>query len=194
MATSDTRGIVRFLPFKRFGGEFGRAREWAPVLEAVPRAEGFVIETSTAVFAATLRFYPGRPDSGDYEIHRRGRVAANAMEKGRTESVEVVTNDNRLPELMWFPTRYAIVTVGSEWPHSCLIWHVGLTISYCRRTEQALDPFDSPSASRRLAHGRPSDSLFALRRLAHGRPAPLSPPAWQTTTVGVRDVPAAWMA
>jgi hypothetical protein len=73
-----------------------------------------------------LRFCPGRPEAGDYEIHHRLRGRA---ERGRTlklEEVPVDEKDERVSMLTPFMVRYFVVTAADDRARSKLVWLVGL--------------------------------------------------------------------
>ena len=100
--------------------------DWPCVQTAIRRGDLFVIETTMPNFRATLRFSPAKPETGDYEIHHRPR---GGVERGRTVKVTAVPaddKDGRVSMLSSFPTRYAVVTVGAERPHSRKMWLFGL--------------------------------------------------------------------
>ena len=100
--------------------------DWPRIQTAIRRGDLFVVETSTPIFMATLRFCPERPDAGDYQIHHRPR---GGIERGHTVKVVPVSadaTDTRVTMLTPFPTRYVIATVGSERPHARIVWLVGL--------------------------------------------------------------------
>ena len=85
--------------------------DWPRVHTAILRGGMFVIEATTPSYDVMLRFYPAKPDGGDYEIHHnlpRGKV-----EKGHTIRVLEVrsdTTEERVAMLKPFNVRYFIVT------------------------------------------------------------------------------------
>jgi hypothetical protein len=101
---------------------------WPRVHEAIHRGGEFVIETRRPEFTAILHFWPEQPDKGHYEI--RYHPARRPVERGITKKVTAVSADeadSRLSMLKPYATRYAVITVGSERPHSKMAWRIGLT-------------------------------------------------------------------
>ena len=135
--------------------------DWSRVHTAIRRAGLFVIETRTPCFAATLRFCPDRAGEGDYEIHRQPRFG---VERGRTVRVSVVADDEAnacAAMLKPFATRFCVVTVRTDRPHTKLIWLVGL------RDFRSFDE-TAETASARLA-AREERREAAIRRRQSNR-------------------------
>ncbi|MDB6173203.1 MAG: hypothetical protein JWL59_2514 [Chthoniobacteraceae bacterium] len=100
--------------------------DWPRVHTAFRKGGVFVVEASTPNLHATLRFFPERPHTGDYEIHNR---LNHRVERGRTITVRPVPlsePDQIISILAPFPTRYAVVTASSDCPPRRLMWLVGL--------------------------------------------------------------------
>jgi hypothetical protein len=110
-------------PPKPVGNPVG---DWPRVREAICRDGVFVIETSTPSFTAMLRFCPGKPDQGDYEIHY---LPHGGVEKGRTYEVKPVRKEESeepAAMLTQFAVRYVAYTRPTDRARTQKIWLVGL--------------------------------------------------------------------
>ncbi len=128
---SSAAGIVQFMGQDLFANppaeqQLGieKVDQWHEVQAVGRRGDLYLIEASLPALRLKLRFSPGQPANGDYEIHpTRGGV-----ERGRTQTVKATAihvSDLRFSRLAKFPVRYELVTVASESPHEKKVWIVG---------------------------------------------------------------------
>ena len=97
---------------------------WQEIDTVNRRGDLYHVEASTPALRLKLRFNPGNPANGDYEIHS----TRAEVERGRTESVKqtgIHATDLRFAKLAKFPVRYQLVTIASESPHSKKVWILG---------------------------------------------------------------------
>ncbi len=100
---------------------------WPRVHTAIRRGGFFLIEASTPNVSLMLKFCPGQPEAGRYEI-RRGRY--EDVERGHTVRLKEVPSDetdNRVSMLTPFVIRYFIVTEPEIAHRTRLVWLLGLS-------------------------------------------------------------------
>lgn len=145
--TPEEYGILRFQPVQNFidpllgvgrdaridalmdlldhGTVQDSAADWTRISRALRRNRLFVLEASTPVWSALLRFDPSNANCGDYRITRQRSARP---EVGRIESVKAVSTDllsSRLSRIAHYSTTFQIVTF-TEHGGTRTVWFAGL--------------------------------------------------------------------